>query len=77
VHGVAKGRYFSGGQIEQFEQILGEFLIKPDISLSKLMAAVELAKSTRIKDKQQRTMSVIKVLADYVKWCSEYETLVK
>jgi hypothetical protein len=77
VHGVANGSYFSGGQIDQFEQVLGEFLIKPDISLSKLMAAVILAKSTRRKDKPERTMSIIKVLADYVKWCSEYETLVK
>jgi hypothetical protein len=77
VQGVANGHYFRQGQKEQFEQHLEEFLIKPDISLSKLMAAVILAKSTRRKDKQQRAMSIIKVLADYVKWCSEYETLVK
>ena len=76
-NGATIGIYSRQGQREQFEQILEQFLIKPDISLSKLMAAVILATSTKRMDRQERVMSIVKGLADYVKWCSEYETLVK
>lgn len=67
---------------DPFYDLAIQLLNIPDPSLGKLMVALYLPAKQVRGDKENRVTldhesDFIKVLADYVKWCGEYETAVK
>eukprot|EP00029_Vermamoeba_vermiformis_P009108 TRINITY_DN4438_c0_g1_i1.p1 TRINITY_DN4438_c0_g1~~TRINITY_DN4438_c0_g1_i1.p1 ORF type:complete len:777 (-),score=61.41 TRINITY_DN4438_c0_g1_i1:26-2356(-) len=74
--------YFPIHHVDLFDKTVTGFLSMPDVSLCKLMAVLYMHETIIDKEKDPGVASnhiakFIEVLADYVKWCDEYETSMK
>lgn len=74
---IVNGCMLGKVHLQQFDKTLAELLKKPDVLLSKLMATIILTKNVTKSAKGDTLLWYVKLLADYVKLCEGYETIVQ